>query len=195
MTTTSLKGVGLWKELDQVKRILIYVLILSGILHFASIWAIVRMSYDHNITVQMPAGTYADTNVTVGNNKGYMELWANHFLNVISEYSPSNYQDKANYILSHCSTEDEANLRKKLLDTYDEIRRVKAYQAFHPDLSSLEVVWITEELWKFSVAGRTSIETEVVSEKKTVYENRKYYIFLEYTGNSVRIKDFGYEKV
>jgi hypothetical protein len=194
-TTTSLKGVGLWKELDQVKRILIAVLIVSGIIHSVSIWAIVRMSYDHKVMVQIPAGTYGGTNVIVGNNKGYMELWANHFLSVISEYSPSNYEDKADYILSHSSTEGEANLRKKLLDTYDEIKRVKAYQSFHPDISTFESVWITKELWKFSVRGRTVIETEVVSEKKTTYEGRKYFILLEYMGNNVRIKDFGYEKI
>jgi hypothetical protein len=194
-TASSLKGIGLWKELDQVKHVLIYVLIISGILHFVSIWAIVKMSYDHSITVQIPAGTYADTSVKIGNNKGYMELWAHYFLSVIGEYSPSNYEDKANYILNHCSTEDEAILRKKLLDTYDEVKRVKAYQTFHPDLSSWEVVWVTDELWKFSVAGTTTIETQVVSEKKTTHEKRRYYIFLEYTGNSVRIKDFGYENI
>jgi len=192
---SSLKGIGLWKELDQVKHVLICVLIISGILHFVSIWAIVRMSYDHNVTVQIPAGTYADTDVKIGNNKGYMELWGHHFIGVISEYSPSNYEDKADYILTHCSTEGEVNLRKKLLDTHDEIKRVKAYQTFHPDLSSWEVVWVTDELWKFSVQGETTIETEVVSEKKTIHEKRRYYIFLEYTGNSVKVKDFGYEKI
>jgi len=190
---TSLKGVGLWRELDQVKRILIAVLIVSGMIHLVSIWAIVRMSYGQNVTVQIPAGTYGGTNVIVGNNKGYMELWANHFLSVITEYSPANYEAKADYIISHSSTKGEVALRKKLLDTYDDIKRVNAYQSFHPDLSTFEAVWITEELWKFSVQGRTVIETEVVSEKKTTYGNRKYFILLEYTGNGVRIKDYGYE--
>jgi hypothetical protein len=187
-----LKGVSVWKQLDQIKKTLIIVLIVSGLVHWASFWLIAKLALNRDITVRIPPGTYQNTAITIGNNKGYMELWGMHFLEVMSEFSPSNYEAKANYLLSYASSKGEKNMRPKFLDGLKEIKETNAYQEFHPKMGSWKTTWLTRELWRIEVEGEAVRETSILNTTTRNKKTRKYYVDIKYSKDGIQLEDFGY---
>jgi len=187
-----LKGVTIWRQLDQTVKTMVIALIVAVMIIWASLWLIAKLALNREITIKIPPGTYQNTAVVIGNNKGYIELWGKHFIDVITEFSPTNYEDKANYLLSYASTKGEKNMRPKFLDALKEIKETNAYQEFHPKMGSWKVTWLTTELWRVEVEGETVRETSILSTVTRNKKTRQYYVDIKYSKDGIQLEDFGY---
>ena len=184
---------GLWAALDRTNRILLFVIAALGVVLLGCLWLIARLSLSREVTVHIPPGVYHGTSVVIGNNKGYVMLWGRDFLRTMTEYSPNNYEAKANYLLSYASTAGEKNIRPRLLQEYAEVKRNNAYQEFHANENSWKATWLTRTLWRVEVEGDAVRESPVFRDSEAKRIRRcVYYVDITYDKDGIRLEDFGY---
>ncbi|GAB5047565.1 TraE/TraK family type IV conjugative transfer system protein [Thermodesulfovibrio sp. TK110] len=187
-----IKGIELWNKFDRTVKVLLIIVVVLALFNWVELWIIAKLAFNRNITITFPSGTYENTSVVAGNNKGYIELWGRHFIDVISEYSPQNFEAKANYLLRYTSSKGDKNLRPKLLSILDEVKKTNAYQEFHPDEATWKVTWLTRELWRVEVEGDVAREVSVSGQSVKNKQRRLYYVDIKYSKDGIQLEDFGY---
>lgn len=187
-----IRGTEIWNKFDRTVKSLIVVVVVLFLLNWVELWVIAKLALNRNITVQFPPGTYENTSVQAGNNKGYIELWGRHFIDVITEYSPQNFEAKANYLLRYTSSKGDKNLRPKLLTILDDIKKTNAYQEFHPDESTWKTTWLMRELWRVEVEGDVVREVSVSGQSTRSKQRRLYFVDIKYSKDGIQLEDFGY---
>jgi hypothetical protein len=183
---------SIWEKLDRTVKVLIFVAVVQAVLNIVLLQVIAKMYKQKDVTVEFPPGVYVGTEVTAGNNKGYVMLWAQYFIRLVSEFSPRNFGSKVDKILDNVNTVGEKRLKKKLIDELEEIKKNNVYQVFHFDENSWKATWLTRTLWRVEVEGTAVRESSVLSEATRKRTKRRYYIDLRYSESGLEIEDMGY---
>ena len=182
---------GLWVALDKINRILILIIAAMVLVLWGAFWLIAKLALDREVTVKIPPGVYENTSITVGNNEGYIKLWGKDFIKTMAEYSPNNYEVKANYLLRYASSKGEKNMRPKFLQEYEEVKKNNTYQEFHSN-GKWKTTWLTRTLWRVETEGEVVRESSVLSQLTRYKKKCLYYVDMTYDKDGLRLEDFGY---
>jgi len=182
---------GLWVALDKLNRILILIIASLVLILYGAFWLIGKLALNREVTVKIPPGVYTDISITVGNNETYIKHWGKDFIKTIAEYSPHNYEAKANYLLRYASSKGDKKIRPKLLQEYEEVKKNNTYQEFHSN-EKWKTTWLTRTLWRVEVEGEVVRESSVLSQLTRNKKNCLYYVDITYDKDGIRLEDFGY---
>ena len=166
-------------------RVYLGIIFLELIVIIFCLGTITRMSVTRKVVVEIPPIAY---DVVVG-DKAYIKWWGRYFINLVSDFSPINYEDRLNTLLLYASSRSVEKIRIEGLRKLKDVKKMKISQTFYPVEGTWEVKRLTKYMWRVSVKGILKAwQGKAVQELKV-----KYFADIIFT-DRVYLERFGYEE-
>lgn len=147
--------------------------------------AFLKASLNRVINIEIPPYTYSP--ITVG-AKSYIEWWGKYLVDIVSEYSPSNYEAKIDLLCTYATSDAGRKFKEEKARLAPEIKRNNIYQSFHPEEGTWTVKQLEGKRWRVEVQG------ELVRHFGNLTKEQKKYLYwvdIKFK-DRVYVEGFGY---